>query len=167
MAEQVPFGAVSFAENPDPRCPCVLLLDVSKSMGGQPINELNAGLAQYKDELLSDGLAAKRVDVSLITFGGEVKVVSEFATADTFVPPTLKAGGDTPMGAAILRALDQLNQRKETYRQNGVMFYRPWVFLITDGGPTDEWHDAADRVKEGEASKAFMFFAVGVEGANF
>ncbi len=71
------------------------------------------------------------------------------------------------MGEAILRATDMLTERKSLYRQNGILFYRPWIFLITDGGPTDVWLTAAQRVRQGEAAKAFSFFAVGVEGANF
>jgi uncharacterized protein YegL len=70
------------------------------------------------------------------------------------------------MGQAIVRATDMLAERKRLYRQNGILFYRPWIFLITDGGPTDGWQQAAERVRQGEASKAFSFFAVGVEGAN-
>lgn len=166
MADQVPFGDVSFAENPEPRCPCVLLLDVSGSMVNEPIRALNEGLAIYKDELVSDSLASKRVEVAVVTFGGEVLVPSSFTTADAFYPPPLIAGGDTPMGAAIQRGIAMIRQRKEDYRANGVMFYRPWIFLITDGGPTDEWKQAAAAVREGEASKAFAFFAVGVKGAN-
>jgi len=42
--EQVPFDAAGFADNPEPRCPCLLLLDTSGSMQGRPISELNAGL---------------------------------------------------------------------------------------------------------------------------
>lgn len=166
MADQIPFGTDDFAENPEPRCPCILLLDVSGSMGGAPISELNAGLQLYKDELAADSLAAKRVEVAVLTFGGTVDLVSDFCTASSFIAPTLSAHGETPMGAAINQALDLLTQRKEQYRANGIAFYRPWVFLITDGGPTDAWQTAAQRVRDGEARKSFAFFAVGVQGAR-
>ncbi len=167
MTDQIPFGTNDFAENPEPRVPCVLLLDVSGSMGGNPISELNAGLVIYKDELIADGLASKRVEVAVVTFGGQVQTVCDFTTAAQFCPPTLTVSGDTPMGAAINRAIDMLQERKQIYRSNGIAFYRPWIFLITDGAPTDEWKSAAQRAKQGEASRSFSFFAVGVEGADF
>ncbi len=173
MAEQTPFGESkpmfggdTFADNPEPRCPCLLLLDVSGSMMGKPINELNAGIATFKDALVADSLASKRVEVGIITFGGQVNVIQEFETVTFFHPPTLSAGSDTPMGAGIKRALDMLRQRKDAYRANGISFYRPWVFMITDGAPTDAWQDAAALIREGEQSKSLVFFAVGVEGAD-
>jgi uncharacterized protein YegL len=135
-------------------------------MRGNRISELNSGLAVYRDELMADGLAKKRVEVSIITFGGEVTTTVDFTTAEQFQPPQLTASGDTPMGAAIHRAIDAINERKQIYRTNGIMFYRPWIFMITDGGPTDEWRSAAERVKQGEASKGFSFFAIGVEDAD-
>jgi len=164
--EQVPFGeSVEFAENTEPRCPCLLLLDTSGSMRGKPIDELNAGIRQLRDELFADDMAQKRVEVAIIGFG-PVQTLSDFQTPDVFQPPTLTASGDTPIGAAIEAGLNLLDQRKQTYRNNGVTYYRPWVFLITDGGPTDYWQAAAERVKQGEASNHFSFFAVGVEGAR-
>lgn len=166
MADQIPFGTDDFAENPEPRCPCILVLDTSGSMNGTPIAELNAGLQTYRDELAADSLAAKRVEVAVLTFGGSVDLVTDFCTASSFAAPTLVAGGDTPMGAAIDRALDVLTRRKDQYRQNGIAFYRPWIFLITDGGPTDAWKSAAQRVREGEANKSFAFFSVGVQQAR-
>jgi uncharacterized protein YegL len=99
MFDQQPLGPVTFAENPEPRCPCLLLLDTSGSMSGKPIAELNAGLRSFYEELQGDSLAVKRVEVALVSFG-PVRVISEFNTADFFLDPTLEAEGDTPLGEA-------------------------------------------------------------------
>jgi uncharacterized protein YegL len=160
------FGTDNFADNPEPRCPVVLLLDTSGSMQGTPIQGLNAGVELFRDELLADGLASKRVEVAIVGFG-PVQVIQDFVTADYFNPPVLRAESDTPMGSAIETALDLLQKRKDTYKANGIAYYRPWVFLITDGGPTDYWQTAARKVQDGEAKKSFAFFCIGVEDARF
>ncbi len=160
------FGSVEFAENPEPRVPCVLILDTSQSMQGSRINELNAGLNFYKEELLTDPLASKRVEVAIVKFGGDVERIVDFVTADKFQPPTLSASGNTPMGQAMNKALDMIEERKADYREHGIAYYRPWAFLITDGEPNDHWKPTIPRVRDGEREKSFSFFAVGVEGAN-
>jgi uncharacterized protein YegL len=163
--DQSPFTFSEFTDNPEPRCACLLLLDTSGSMGGAPIRELNSGLLSFKAELSQDTLAMKRVEIAIVSFG-PVKVETEFQTVDSWHPPTLTASGDTPMGAAIVRGLEMLRQRKDQYRANAIEVFRPWVFLMTDGAPTDQWEDAARMVHQGEANKSFAFFGVGVEGAN-
>ena len=165
LLDQQPLGPVTFAENPEPRCPCLLLLDTSGSMAGRPIEELNAGVRAFYEELQSDSLAVKRVEVALVSFG-PVRIISNFNTADFFLDPTLVAEGDTPLGEAITTGIELIRKRKEEYRSNGISFYRPWIFLITDGSPTDRWQHAAALVREGENSKAFAFFAVGVQNAD-
>ncbi|EFH0874600.1 VWA domain-containing protein [Escherichia coli] len=165
MSEQITFATSDFASNPEPRCPCILLLDVSGSMNGRPINELNAGLVTFRDELLADPLALKRVELGIVTFG-PVHVEQPFTSAANFFPPIRFAQGDTPMGAAITKALDMVEERKREYRANGISYYRPWIFLITDGAPTDEWQAAANKVFRGEEDKRFAFFSIGVQGAD-
>lgn len=170
MSEQTEypgFEATEFAENPEPRVPCVLLLDVSGSMSGQPIAELNEGLNTLKKTLGADSLASKRAEIAIVTFGGTVNIVQDFVTAEQFHPPHLTASGNTPMGQAIVTGLEMLASRKGAYRKNGIHYYRPWAFLITDGAPDDGWQGAADMVKQGEANKSFAFFTVGVEGSDF
>jgi hypothetical protein len=98
MLSQIPFAAVEFAANPEPRCPCVLVLDTSASMAGAKLQELQRGLTQLKDELSADPLARKRVELAVITFGGSVRLHGDFATVDAFEPPLLRADGLTPMG---------------------------------------------------------------------
>lgn len=164
--EQVPFSNVSFADNPEPRCPCVLLLDTSGSMAGAKIAQLNAGIQYFAEQLKTDSMAMKRVEVAIMTFG-PVQTIQPFVTADSFTAPSLDTTGDTPMGAAIQNAIALVNERKREYKANGVGYYRPWIFLITDGAPTDNVSTATTDVHEGEKSKSFMFYAVGVDEADF
>lgn len=159
-------AAVEFAANPEPRCACVLVLDVSSSMSGAPIKALNEGLAAFAHDVAGDAVARQRVEVAIVTFGGSVWVAQDFVTAGGFEPSKLSAGGGTPMGKAIEQALDMVEERKTLYRENGIVYYRPWVFLITDGQPTDSWDEAARRVHEAEDAGRVAFFAVGVEGAD-
>lgn len=163
--EQIPFGSDNFADNPEPRCPCVLLLDTSGSMGGLPIMQLNEGVKTFRQELLSDPLATKRVEVAVVTFG-PVSVESDFHTVPNFHPRELDANGDTPIGAAITTAIDMVKRRKKEYKDHGIAYYKPWIILITDGAPTDDWTKAAMGVRDGENNKSFAFFAIGIEGAN-
>ncbi|MBN3880908.1 MULTISPECIES: vWA domain-containing protein [unclassified Nostoc] len=159
-------GMPEFVENPENRCPVILLLDTSGSMSGQPIQELNRGLAAFKADVLKDSQASLSVEVAMITFGPIVKLTQDFVTIDQFTPPTLEVGGVTPMGAAIEYALDFIENRKQTYKDNGILYYRPWVFLITDGAPTDSWNSAAQRLRQAEAQSRLSFFAVGVKDAD-
>lgn len=163
MSEQITFATSDFASNPEPRCPCILLLDVSGSMSGRPINELNAGLVTFRDELLADSLALKRVELGIVTFG-PVHVEQPFTSAANFFRHPVARGYAN--GAAITKALDMVEERKREYRANGISYYRPWIFLITDGAPTDEWQAAANKVFQGEEDKKFAFFSIAVQGAD-
>lgn len=170
---------IEFEDNPEPRCAVMLLLDTSTSMTGGPIKQLNIGLQMFDRDLKVDRLAALRVEVGIITFGKEVQVISgrdgqalpfdarqAFVTVDQLVPPTLVAGGATPLGEAVRWGLTLLQERKEIYKNNGIDYFRPWMFLLTDGAPTDEWLGAAALVREEEERKGLSFYGIGVDRAH-
>lgn len=163
-------STIEFAENPEPRCPCVLLLDTSMSMQGEPIDALNAGVRLFRDELVKDSIASRRVEIAVVSFNTHIEVVQPFVTASKFQPSPLTVQGFTSMGAAIDKALDLIQERKALYRASGITYYRPWVLMVTDGEPHGEAdhvvQNAAQRIKEYEDDKRLAFYAVGVQNAS-
>lgn len=157
-----------FLENPENRCPVILILDTSASMEGDPIQALNEGLAAFKFDVEQDALASLRVEVAIITFGSTVTLFQNFITIDDFTAPMLATEGRTPLGEALLLGLDTLNNRKEIYKKSGIGYYRPWMFLITDGAPTDGdlWIKASTTIHDLVQRNKLSFYTVGVEGAD-
>lgn len=163
---------IEIANPQHPHCATVLLLDTSGSMAGDKIKQLGDGLLAFRDEVMSDDLARKRVEAAVVTFGGSVTTAAEFSSMEQFNPTQLLATGGTPMGRAILDAIEMIRARKDSYRATGVDYYRPWIFMVTDGEPTDMapgdplWEEVVAAVHDGEARREFLFFAVGVEPAD-
>ncbi len=154
------------AENKEQRTPCMLALDISSSMSGAPIEELNKGLQLFESEIKQDEITALRCEVAIVSFGGEVALVQDFVSASQFSAPQLAADGNTPLGGAIRLALDALQARKLAYKRNGINYTRPWLFVISDGAPTDDWQTAAQRLRQVEAAKGVAVFPIGVQGAD-
>jgi uncharacterized protein YegL len=151
-------------DNPDPRIPVALLLDSSGSMLGEKIRLLNQGFAQFCAEIKGDKLACKRAEISVISFDSSARVVIPFTEGQDLQSQELSAGGTTALGAAIDLALDELAAQKRAYRQAGLEYYRPWLFVLTDGAPTDHtaFNAAVVRLRAAEAAKGVAVFAVGV-----
>ena len=157
---------VEFTDNPEPRCACVLLLDTSGSMYGPPIQALNMGVSAFKDELEGDPLASLRVETAIVSFDSSVELVQDFATVDSLNTPELHPGGGTAMASGVNFAIDRVEERKQSYREAGISYYRPWIVLITDGASGEPMDAASERVRQAEEAKQLAFFAVGVEGAD-
>ena len=166
---------VVLSDNTGQRLPCIILLDGSSSMSRKPegtsaVSELNAGLKVLEQELKSDDVASQRVQLKVFRIGGndEVQVVTDWTDAMDFEAPEISAKGTTPLGAGVLTALETIEQQKENYRSHDIPYNRPWLFIITDGGPTDrKWEDAALECRMAEAEGKIVVFLIGTGSANF
>jgi Mg-chelatase subunit ChlD len=96
MADTTDLELAEFAENPEPRCPCVLLLDTSGSMQGDPIKALNQGLQAFKDDLMRDPLASRRVELAVVTGRGHPLS----GTRKTWVAPSAPGSSVWDLGRA-------------------------------------------------------------------
>lgn len=159
---------VALVDNTEQRTPLVLVLDCSGSMGGQPINQLNEGLQLLEAELKDDVIAAKRVRVLVVSYGGldEATVMADWQDAMDFTAPNLTANGTTPMGHAVDLALTEIESEKMRFRQAGVAYTRPWLFLMSDGLPTDTFQAAAQRCRSDEAANKVAVFPIAVGDAD-
>ncbi len=150
----------------EPRCPIVLLLDTSSSMSGEFIGKLNEGLKSFKQEIAQDSNASRRVEIAVVTFGNSAKLVQDFTPVESFFVPELLASGTPTLGQGIELALTKLESRKAIYKNNSIQHYKPWVFLITCGNPTDDWQYPAQCIRQASANDYLNFFVVGVKGVN-
>jgi uncharacterized protein YegL len=154
-------------DNPSPRCPVALVLDTSASMTGDPIDQLNAGINLFVEELKRDDLARWSVELAVFTCGGSAQCIQNYIAVNEvagFAP--LYASGTTPLGEACRLALSSLEARKQAYREAGVPYYQPWLVIISDGAPTDEWVDVAQRTRNQSAQRKLVSLPIGVQGAD-
>lgn len=143
----------------------MLVLDTSSSMAGEPIGELNAGVQGFLRDIREHARSRDSVEIGVITFNSYVREVLSFGPVDDAKIPLLVAYGTTNMGEAVRLATGRLRERREKYKSSGISSYVPWLVLMTDGGPNDDWQGAAAEMKQLGEQKKLVIFGVGI-GAN-
>lgn len=153
----------------EPHLACALLLDTSISMAGAPLESLMQGIAEFKEVTKNNADAQSRVDIAVIEFNDAPHVIQEFSPLPELRVPNLTARGCTAMGAAINLAIDKVKERNREYAELGTPCYQPWIFMITDGEPTDDITTAQQRIYEEEHKGKYgklKFWTIGVPGYN-
>jgi uncharacterized protein YegL len=160
---------VALVDNTEQRTPLVLVLDRSGSMGGAPIEQLNEGLQLLEQELKNDVIAAKRVRILIVTLGDfdEATIVGDWCDAMDFTAPKLEANGTTPTGQGVEIALAEIEDEKARYKESGIAYTRPWLFVMSDGLPTDAWEQSAADCCQAETDQKVAVFPIAVgNGSN-
>ncbi|TAE70061.1 MAG: VWA domain-containing protein [Bacteroidetes bacterium] len=159
---------VETPNNYEQKCLCVLVLDVSGSMDGEPIKQLNQGMQSFYQDIKENSTTANRLEVCLIEFASSVNVLIEPSLIENFTMPNLTTKGSTALVDGVRKAINKVEERKNWYKQTKQKYYRPWIILITDGEPdsNQDVDGLAQEIKQGITNKTFFFFGVGVEGAR-
>ncbi|MGJ0362295.1 vWA domain-containing protein [Aliarcobacter cryaerophilus] len=166
MKEEFILRQEELIENPTPRVPICLCLDVSGSMNGNPLEEMAKGVEMFFDAIKADEIAKYSAEISIVTFGGVAKKSLDFMAIERQEIPEFYADGATPMGEAVNLALDLLEHRKEEYKRSGVDYFQPWLVIMTDGEPTDDISSAVSRLSELVFAKKISIFPIAIGNTN-
>ena len=158
------YDSAEFADNPEARCSIVLILDVSASMYGAPMDTLNQALAKFGAIIREDSVTALRADVAIVVFAGKAGVLLDFTNGTDFNPPLLDTrtnnhlGFGTNFNDGISLALDIIEDRKQSYRDGGIAYYRSLAYFLTDGAGQLNSR-VAGRLAAMEENRGIAFFA--------
>jgi uncharacterized protein YegL len=155
-------------QNFEQKCCCVLVLDTSSSMAGNPIEELNKGIETFYEDIKLDSTTANRLEVGIVEFSTSVKTLVDPSLAQNFLMPKLTVKGSTALVDGVREGIKIIRSRKDWYKNTGQPYYRPWIILITDGEPdsNQDINGLSIEIKDAMDKKEFFFFALGVQGAN-
>ena len=130
------------------KLPVYILIDCSESMAGEPIRAVQDGLQMMMQALKKNPHALETVWMSVLTFDARAKVAVPMCELADFQPPSLSIKPGTALGAAMLLLKERIKRDVQKTTANEKGDWRPIVFLMTDGQPTDAWEKAADELKK-------------------
>ena len=154
-------------EAAEPHVALALILDVSGSMEGAPINSLNAAVNGMINQMKEDSRLRNIIDLGIFVFGtqGRVNIHQGFKSISDCEPVYLDAKDvSTYVVDALEQAVRFIRNRCNVYAKGGGS-YKPWIVMITDG----ELHDSkaainkiGETMKQREQQGKLQFFALGV-----
>lgn len=163
------FNEADFSKSTKRRLPICFCLDVSGSMSGNPIKELNEGLQSFFSSMRENEETRSAADICIVTFGGTVDIVLPFGklSSQKSLPYINATTSLTPIGEGILTSLELLSERKDGYKNLGIKYYQPWLVVITDGAPQGEeamenMERAIEAVCSLESHGRIVVFNIGV-----
>lgn len=150
----------------EPHMACLFLLDTSGSMSGEPIEELVSALNRFKIEVCEDPTTRDVLDVAIVEFNSNVRVVQEFVPIEYMEPVSLEAYGGTNMTEGLRTAIDMVVERGRFYRRSGTQPYCPWIVMITDGYPSESIDNIAEEIQVLDQQDKLRLWSLAVQGAD-
>ncbi len=143
------------------KCLCILVLDTSGSMNANnAIAELNDSLNRFKEVIMQDCVTKSMLELGVITFDSDVKVIQQPDKLTNIEMPRLRAQGCSLLVPAIEEAQKLVEKREEHYKIRAIPYYKPRIIVITDGAHLDTGQDIAriaSKIKSDVANKCYCF----------
>lgn len=156
------YDLAEFSDNPEARCPIVLVLDTSMYMGGPNYTTMQQALSKFREIIREDPVTSLRADIAVVTFDENFRLSQDFTNGRDFAPPGIQGFGASFYAGAINLALDMIEYRKRGYRDTGIAHYRGLVFFLACGPPQDhkdELDAVSRRLARAENDRSVAFFA--------
>lgn len=141
----------------------LLLVDTSASMDGEKICAVEHAINGFINELKGT-YEAECTDICIVSFSDETKIVQPFTCASNLAEIALEASGSTSLWEALSISIDLLNNQRRLYQQLSITYYKPIIFLITDGTPTDIGDIAIPKLKSDIANRRYGLNVLGLPG---
>ena len=129
------------------RLPVYLLLDTSGSMYGEPIAAVKNGVEMLLPTLRQDPYALETAYISIITFDSTAQQIVPLTDLINFKVPDLVASGTTALGSALTLVSSRIEKEVQKTTAETKGDWRPLVFVMTDGAPTDDWKKGVEKFK--------------------
>lgn len=163
----------SIFQNASTRLPICICVDASYSMRfDRRMEQVNEGIRSFIKEINEDVYAVDSVELCIVSFGESVKVERNFKSNEVNSPSRgetnanefkdIVANGRTPLGRAVQTAVDLITGYTEYYKRRGIIPYKPWLILISDGAATDSTQEAARRVLNMQRDGELKVLCIGI-----
>ena len=164
ILEEMRLRNQDLVSNASTRLPVCICVDASYSMRfDRRMRQANEGIRRFIREITADNYAVDSVELCIVSFGGNAAhVEQEFQLAGKIAYQDIQPGGKTPLGQAVMLALDKIEERQKLYEDHGITTYKPWLILISDGAATDSTREAEDRTISLQKDRRIKVLCIGI-----